>query len=44
MAAEQKHTRFGLGDLTERDNFEDLGVNGKIIFEWNFKKWMRAWT
>jgi hypothetical protein len=29
------HTEFWSENLKGRDNFEDLGVDGKIILEWN---------
>jgi len=36
---------FGGGNLTERDYLEYLGVDGRIILKWIFKKWDgRAWT
>jgi len=30
---------FWLGNLKERENFEDLGLDGRIIIKWVFKKW-----
>jgi len=32
------HTGFWWGDLRERDNLEDLSIDGGIIFKWVFKK------
>jgi hypothetical protein len=32
------HTRFGCGNLRERDHVEILGIDGRIL-NWNFKKW-----
>jgi hypothetical protein len=29
------------GELRKRDHLEDLGVDGKIIVKWIFKKWDR---
>ena len=38
-------TGFWWGDLKERDHFEDLAVNGRIILNWVFKKWVvGVWT
>jgi hypothetical protein len=31
-------TRFLWGNLRERDHWRDLGVNGRIILRWIFKK------
>ena len=32
------YTGFWCGNMRERDNLEDLGVDGKIILRWIFKK------
>jgi hypothetical protein len=33
------HTGLWWGNLRERDNLENLRVDGRIIFKWIFKKW-----
>jgi hypothetical protein len=36
---------FWCGNLKEREYLEDLGIDGRIILERNFKKWDgEAWT
>jgi hypothetical protein len=35
------HARFWWGNLRERDHSEDLGIGGRIILKWIFKKWGR---
>ena len=36
---------LGGGNLGEGDHFEDPGVDGRIIFRWNFRKWdVGEWT
>jgi len=39
------HTGFWWGDLRERDHLEEIGLDGRIILKWIFKKWdEEAWT
>jgi hypothetical protein len=39
------HTGFWWENLRERDNFEDPGIDGRIILRWIFRKWyVTAWT
>ena len=35
----QAHTEFWTGNVTEKDNLEDPGVNGRITLKFIFKKW-----
>jgi hypothetical protein len=38
------HTGFWWGNLRERDHFENLDVDERILLKWIFKKWKDAWT
>jgi hypothetical protein len=39
------HTRICWGDRIERDHLENLGIDGRIILKWFFKKWdWEAWN
>jgi len=39
------HAGFWWDNLRERDHFEDLDVDGRLIFEWIFRKWDgEVWT
>jgi hypothetical protein len=32
------YTEFWWGNLRERNNFEDIGIDGRLILKWAFKK------
>jgi len=36
---EEVYTGFWWGTLRERDHFEDIGVDGRVILKCIFKKW-----
>ena len=41
----EAYTGFLWGNLMERDNLGDLGVDGRIILTWIFRKWdVGVWT
>ena len=43
--ARDVHAGLWWGDLRERDHLEGLGLGGRIILKWIFKKWNgEAWT
>jgi hypothetical protein len=45
MGGGQMHIGFWLGNLRERDNMEDLGVDGRMILQCMLKKsFGKAWT
>jgi len=35
----EAYTRFCWGNLRERDQLEDPGIDGRIILRWIFRKW-----
>jgi hypothetical protein len=41
----EAYAEFWWGNLREIDQLEDLGVGGRIILRWIFRKWdVRAWA
>jgi hypothetical protein len=45
MGRREVHIRFWCENLRLRDNWEGLGVNGRIILRWIFREWdVRVWT
>jgi hypothetical protein len=38
MEKGELHTEFRWGNLRERSHLEDLGVEGRMILKWIFKK------
>jgi hypothetical protein len=45
MGRVEVYTGFWWGNLRERDNLEDPGVDGRVILRLVFRKWdVRTWT
>jgi len=45
VACMEESTGFWWGNLRERDQLDDRGINGRIILRWIFRKWdVRSWT
>jgi len=45
MGRGEVYTGFWWGNLREKENLEDLGLDGRIILRWIFRKWgVGAWT
>ena len=45
MGRGEVYIGFWWGNVRERDHLEDSGVDGRIILNWIFNKWMGgAWT
>jgi hypothetical protein len=38
------HTGLLLGNLRERDELEDPGIDGRTMLKWIFRKWGGAWN
>jgi hypothetical protein len=39
LAGESLYTGFWWGDLRERRHLDDLGLEGRLILRWVFRKW-----
>jgi len=39
-----KQSKENAGNTRDRDQLEDLAIDGRIILKWIFKKWDDAWT
>jgi hypothetical protein len=45
MGRREARIGFWWGNLKERDHWEDLGVGGRMMLEWIFRKWdVGVWT
>jgi hypothetical protein len=45
LGSGEAYKRFGCANLTERDHFEDLGIDGRIILKLFLRKSVRrVWT
>ena len=45
LGREEVYTGFWWGNLRDRDHLEDIGVDGRIILRWIFRKWdVGVWT
>jgi hypothetical protein len=42
MRRGEVHTGFWWGNLRERDNLEDPGMDRRVILKFTFKKWMEG--
>jgi hypothetical protein len=44
MGREEECIGFWWGNLSERNHLENLGVDGRIILRWMFRKLDEIWT
>jgi hypothetical protein len=42
MRRGEVHIGFWWGNMRERDHLEDSGIDGRVILNWIFKKWMEG--